>query len=140
LLLVPFSLSGFMVAILLTTFKESSNRLYESDLTGAGVGCLLVVPLFPLLGASGLYLLCAALGVGCTMVFAYGTWRKAALGLLLPMAALLLMAPFAESLYPVKSHENKRDRDEYYAAGYIRHALWSFLTKIEVAMPPRPQK
>jgi hypothetical protein len=54
-LLIPFSLSGFIVASLLTVFKERSNRLYAADLLGAGLGCLIVVPMFPPLGAGGIY-------------------------------------------------------------------------------------
>lgn len=72
-LLIPFSMTGFIVALLLMSFKEESNRLYAADLVGAGIGCAIVVPLFPLFGAAGQYFLCAALGAICTIIFA---WKK----------------------------------------------------------------
>jgi predicted membrane-bound spermidine synthase len=135
-LLVPFSLSGFIIALLLTVFKDQSNRLYASDLVGAGLGCLIVVPLFPSLGAAGLYLACAALAAGCAFVFAYGTVRKVMVGGVLSMVVLGGLAPFAQSLYPVQTHDIKRDRGADFDAGFIEHSLWSFLSKIEVAIVP----
>jgi hypothetical protein len=139
-LLLPFSLSGFIVALLLIVFKEHSNRLYAADLIGAGLGCLIVVPLFPLFGASGLYLMCAAMCAICTMIFAYGRLKKVMLSASLLMILLWVAIPLAQSVYPIKSHDIKRDRGRHYEAGFIKYSLWSFLSKIEVAIIPGKDK
>ena len=136
-LLVPFTATGFIVALLLLCRKERANRLYAADLVGAGVGCLIVVPLFPLVGPSGQYLVCAAVGAAVTLLFARGRTLRLAAAIVLPLA--LLAAPFAESVFPVQSHENKRGRMRDLEAGFITRSLWSFLSKIEVAeRPARP--
>ena len=135
-LLMPFSLTGFIIALLLMRFKEHSNRLYAADLVGAGIGCIIVVPLFPFLGAAGLYLMCVALGAVCTIIFSYGTSRKVMAISIVLMVIFLIASPFAQSVYPVKTHQNKRERGVHDTAGFITHAMWSFLSKIEVAIIP----
>jgi hypothetical protein len=139
-LLVPFSLSGFIIALLLTVFKERSNRLYAADLIGAGLGCLIVVPLFPPLGAAGIYMVCAVLAAGCAVIFSTGMVRKVTIGAIVVMVLFGGFAPIAERVYPVQSHDVKRDRREQFDAGYIKYSLWSFLTKIEVAFVPERRR
>jgi predicted membrane-bound spermidine synthase len=139
-LLVPFSLSGFIIALLLTVFKDQSNRLYGADLIGAGIGCLIVVPLFPPLGASGIYAVCAIIAAACAVIFTAGRIRWLTVGALTGIAALIVLAPAAERVYPVKSHDIKRERGEHFRAGYIQNAQWSFLSKIEVAIVPNRER
>ena len=135
-LLIPFSMTGFIVALLLMEFKHLSNRLYAADLVGAAIGCLMVLPLFPLVGASGQYLLCSAIGAGCTVIFCYKRFPKIRAAAMVLGCLFLSLAPFAESIYPVITHQDKRERAQDFAAGYIDYAMWSFLTKIEVARIP----
>ena len=135
-LLVPFSATGFIVAILLYAFKERSNRLYAADLVGAGLGCILVVPSFPLLGAAGTYFLCAGLGALGAIAFARGRLPKLAAAAAAFLALCLIAAPYAQRVYPVKAHQHKRQRGEHFDQGFLTHSMWSFLSKIEVAQPP----
>ncbi len=135
-LLIPFSLSGFIIATLLTVFKDQSNRLYGADLIGAGIGCLIVVPLFPQFGASGVYALCAIIPAVCAIIFTAGRMRRLTVGALAAIVALVVYAPLAERVYPVETHDIKRDRSEDFRLGYIKNSMWSFLSKIEVAIVP----
>lgn len=135
-LLLPFSLSGFIIALLLTHFKDQSNRLYGADLIGAGIGCLIVVPLFPLLGAAGVYAICATIAAACAVIFTAGRIRWLAVGAAASIVTLLAFAPVAENVYPVETHDIKRERGEHFRKGYIKNSMWSFLTKIEVAILP----
>jgi predicted membrane-bound spermidine synthase len=139
-LLVPFSLSGFIIASLLTVFKERSNRLYAADLLGAGIGCLVVVPLFPPLGAGGVYMVCALLAAICAVIFSAGLVRWVTVSGALLAALFAVSAPLAESAYAVRSHDIKRERGEQFAAGYIKTSLWSFLSKIEVSIVPNRER
>jgi predicted membrane-bound spermidine synthase len=139
-LLIPFSLSGFIIATLLTVFKDQSNRLYGADLIGAGIGCLIVVPLFPRFGASGVYALCAVIPAVCAIIFTAGRTRRLTIAALAAIVALVVYAPLAERVYPVETHDIKRDRSEDFRLGYIKHSMWSFLTKIEVAIVPGAEK
>ena len=68
ILLIPFFFTGLMVVGLLSRFPRQTARIYCFDLAGAGLGCLLVVQSFWLVGgiktilfASGLYVLAAGL-------------------------------------------------------------------------------
>ena len=135
-LLTPFSMTGFIIALLLLVFKDTSNRLYAADLVGAGIGCIIVVPFFPLMGASGLYFLCGVLGAAAAILFSYRSSRRitSIAGLLLLL--FLAISPFAQRVYPVQTHCSKRARLGHFEAGYIERSMWSLLSKIEVAIVP----
>lgn len=139
-LLIPFSLSGFIIATLLTAFKDQSNRLYGADLIGAGIGCVIVVPLFPRFGASGVYALCAIIPALCAIIFTAGRIRLLTIAASAAAVVLVIFAPVAERTYPVQTHDIKRDRSEHFRLGYIKQSMWSFLTKIEVAIVPGADK
>ena len=48
---VPFFLSGLVIALLMAHRAERANRLYFFDLFGAAFGCLAFIPFTNLLGA-----------------------------------------------------------------------------------------
>ena len=135
-LLLPFSMTGLIIALLLMSFKDVSNRLYAADLVGAGIGCLIVVPLFPLFGAAGQYFVCAAIGALCAFVFSYHHYPAIKKTFVFITVLFLLAAPFAQHLYPVKAHQAKRGRAKDFHSGNIQYSMWSFLSKIEVAIRP----
>lgn len=139
-LLVPFSISGFIIAMLLTVFKDRSNRLYGADLIGAGIGCLIVVPLFPKFGATGVYAICAIIPAACALIFTAGRIRWLTVAATASIVALALYAPVAEQVYPVLTHDIKRERSEHDKAGYIKYSTWSFLSKIEIAIVPDSER
>ncbi|MGZ8874832.1 MAG: spermine/spermidine synthase domain-containing protein, partial [Halobacteriota archaeon] len=135
-LLIPFSSSGFIIALILTEFSSRANRLYAADLIGAGIGCLAVVPLFPLVGPSGQYMISSAMGALAALCFFPPTLR--AVRLVCWIAAIVFFATsvLVENIYPVETHQAKRERMDDYTAGNISMAHWSFLSKIEVALRP----
>lgn len=46
LLSIPFLFAGLTLGLALSFLSHKAGRVYASDLTGAGLGCLLVLPLF----------------------------------------------------------------------------------------------
>ena len=62
-LAIPFCFSGMAIALLLSTLPERINTLYFSNLSGAGIGCFLVLPLIPSIGAPGTAIMAALFGV-----------------------------------------------------------------------------
>lgn len=48
---LPFLVSGFSIALAISRAKERIGRVYASDLLGAGLGCVLMIPLIGSLGA-----------------------------------------------------------------------------------------
>jgi len=65
---IPFIASGIVVCLVLTQFPERLNRLYAVDLLGAGVGCLLLIPLLSVLDGPTAVIAVAGL-IGISAVF-----------------------------------------------------------------------
>jgi spermidine synthase len=49
LLMLPFLATGIIISKILSTFPEAAGRLYAADLLGAGIGCIVCIPLLVLL-------------------------------------------------------------------------------------------
>ncbi len=47
ILSIPFIISGFIFSFVFTNYREKINKMYFFDLAGGGIGCLLVLFLFP---------------------------------------------------------------------------------------------
>ncbi len=69
LLSVPFFFSGLCVSGALTYLASEAGKVYFSDLTGAGVGSLLVVFLFMPLGGKGMVIFSALVAALGALVF-----------------------------------------------------------------------
>ena len=81
--------------------------------------------------------MCAAIGASCAIIFSQRKDRKTRILSVTLLGICLLIAPFIQSWYPVKVHQDKRQRGEDFRAGAIKLSTWSFLSKIEVAMFPK---
>jgi hypothetical protein len=69
---VPFIFSGIVVCLALTRFPARVNRLYATDLVGAGVGCVVLVVLFMRLDAPSLVVGIGAFAAAGALAFAVG--------------------------------------------------------------------
>jgi hypothetical protein len=99
----PFVLSGLCAAILLARRPAHAGRIYFFDLLGAGLGCLLLLPVMPVCGGSGTIVACAALACLGALGFAPANLRARALPLLAAFAlAALAPSPLAERLFPIR--------------------------------------
>ncbi len=68
---VPFFFSGLAISSALARWSTSSGKIYSSDLSGASLGCLLVLGLFGVFGGEGTLLFACLLGGLASMVFAW---------------------------------------------------------------------
>ncbi|MEQ1908345.1 MAG: hypothetical protein ABMA15_05955 [Vicinamibacterales bacterium] len=101
LLAAPFFCAGLGLALLFTRGTDRINRLYACDLTGAGLGCLLLLAVMPQLGGAGAVLLAAALGLCASAAFASGVWRGYAIGLCVASVLTAGATPWADHLLPI---------------------------------------
>jgi hypothetical protein len=134
-LLVPFFLSGLILVTLFSRYGSDIRRLYCWDLLGAGLGCLLVIPLMPAIGPGGILLLVAGLLLGASALFSRNRRRATAafagasvlaiLGFVLPPARLEL-----------RQHTEKRNVKAAQAAGRIEFSRWDPVAKIDVIAEP----
>ncbi|MEZ6037827.1 MAG: hypothetical protein R3F29_10130 [Planctomycetota bacterium] len=88
-LLVPFTLSGFAVSATLAYHAREIGKLYAADLSGAALGCIVVVPLIDILGAPSTVLFGALMTV--LAAIAWGRGRQGMIdGVLAALFAVLL--------------------------------------------------
>jgi hypothetical protein len=74
----PFFTGGAVLSLAFSRLTARINALYASDLIGAALGCLALVPLMNLLGAPGVVLMAAALAAAAALGFAPPALRRAA--------------------------------------------------------------
>ena len=104
-LAMPFYLSGILVAIALTRIPGRIGLVYAVDLIGAALGCVLLVPLLQVTGASSVALLLGALaGVGalCFQIFAGNTGFMARAGTVLLVAVIGTVAWWNPAVGPTR--------------------------------------
>lgn len=70
LLLIPYLFVGLSLSALFSQYSKSSRVLYMSDLLGAGIGAILVIPLLNMFGAVN-GILVAALGFAISAIYFY---------------------------------------------------------------------
>lgn len=73
---LPFFTGGFVVSLAFARFTDRINVLYAADLLGAATGCLLLIPLLNQLGAPGVVITAAGLGLGAAVAFAGSNGRR----------------------------------------------------------------
>jgi len=72
----PFFTGGAVLSLAFARLTARINALYASDLLGAALGCLALVPLMNLLGAPGVVLSAATLAAAAALCFAPARWRR----------------------------------------------------------------
>ena len=72
----PFFTGGAVLSIAFARLTLRINSLYASDLIGAALGCLALVPLMNLLGAPGVVMSAAALSAVAALCFSPASWRR----------------------------------------------------------------
>ncbi|NOT33776.1 MAG: hypothetical protein HOP12_06345 [Candidatus Eisenbacteria bacterium] len=91
---IPFYVGGLVVAIVFRHHGSSASRLYFFDLLGAGLGCLVTVPLLDHFGGPGSMFGVSALAAvaACLFMRSAGHGRVAVLAGMLALAALGALA------------------------------------------------
>ena len=67
---LPFLAGGFVITLAISRLSSRINAVYASDLIGAAVGCLVLIPLLDRVGAPGVVLTAAALALTSAVLFA----------------------------------------------------------------------
>lgn len=128
---VPFFISGIIISILFTTYSSESHSLYFFDLSGAGLGCLLVVFFIPYYGSGGFLFLIAGL-----LIFAGGLFsslNKVKIIVGIPIIILMIVYPlFLNNYLEFRGHGNKRGVDQWMKMGIRDYVKWDPVSKLEV--------
>jgi spermidine synthase len=67
---LPFFTGGLVITLAISRLASRINAVYASDLLGAAVGCLVLIPLLDRVGAPGVVLTAAALALTAAVLFA----------------------------------------------------------------------
>lgn len=129
-----FFLAGYALSFLLAEFARDVSRLYWFDLTGAGLGCLAVVPLLDVVSAPHAVMICAALLCIGGVAMALGIERsEAARKPALVMSSLVAVALAVSFLVPaslsLKAAKSQSQED-------LLWEEWNHTTRVNVIPYP----
>jgi spermidine synthase len=130
-LVVPFFLSGLIFTRLFSSRARSIQALYFWDLSGAAVGCVLMVPLLQPIGPGGILFVTAAFALVASGLFAQ---RRRLLATAAATAVLLVLVPCLRSprYFEFTEHLAKRGVKDARLAGTIEFSRWDPVSKIDV--------
>ena len=128
---IPFFISGIILSIIFSTSAKDSHGLYFADLLGAGLGCLLMIPLIPVLGPGGILFFLA--GLLCLAAFCLSSLPSKSLLVFVPLALVLTAYPFIHKQYiEFAGHGDKRGTDTWKEQGKREYVKWDPVSKLEV--------
>lgn len=127
----PFFISGILISLLFFLYSSESHGLYFFDLCGAGVGCLLMIPLIPYYGPGGFLFLIAGFITFAGLLFS--SWKSLRLLAVAPLLLALILFPlFLKHYIEFKGHGNKRSVDEWIRKGMREYVRWDPVSKLDV--------
>ena len=145
-LIIPFAISGLMVAYWLALEPAKSNTLYAANLAGSALGSLSLLITLPALGGEGSVMMAAALGaLGATFIILYGSghapgtfrWVASSLGLCLAGVCILL-ALFRPQWMSVRLSPYKSLTSALRAAGArLSFQRWNAYGRVDVVEGPQ---
>ena len=127
---IPFVLCGLVLARAFSAWAAVIQRLYFWDLAGAAVGCVVIIPLIPILGPAGLLLVVS--GVLALAAAAFAGTRQAqviAAAYVLVMLTVPLLLPGYLSFV---EHKVDRGLANARAMGNNEYVRWDPVSKVEV--------
>jgi len=109
---LPFFTGGAVISLAFARLADRIDVLYASDLIGAALGCLLLIPLLNELGAPGVVLTAATLSLAASLCFAAADVRRrvlfAALSILVVPATAQLAGREPFAVVDTKGHVGDR--------------------------------
>jgi spermidine synthase len=131
ILLAPFFFAGLAIAYLVSNYSADIQSLYFSDLLGAAMGSIIIIPIIPIIGPGGLLISAAALGFFASCVFSESiprTWIFMVIGISLMLLPIL----YSPKYFDFKEHQDKRGVKWARLNGKIEKTVWDPVSKIDV--------
>jgi predicted membrane-bound spermidine synthase len=125
---VPFFVGGLVGANLFRHFGSRASRIYFFDLTGAGLGCALTIPVlnwFGGPGTMGVVAVLASLGAFCFSLAVEGRTRKILSAVLLLLAIALTLSNSHTGYLHLKYYRGREQRD-------IEYERWNSFSRVAV--------
>jgi spermidine synthase len=134
ILAVPFTLVGVIVAYILGSAPDRAGRLYATDLVGAGLGCLVSIPLLFAIDPPRTVMVSAlVLGLGgLRLAWRAPRWRLAGLGL----AALLAVPVATGKTLEDPATDRGKLLEGYREEGLVVYSKWNPVFRLDVVDHP----
>jgi spermidine synthase len=129
-LVLPFLFSGLIFATIFSVYASKIQSIYFWDLTGAAIGCIIIIPFIPVIGPGGLLFIVFAL-----CIIASGLFSKNKKWLLISVLAGIMIStfPFLKNGYFLfYEHTDKRGVREARTEGRVELTIWDPVSKIDV--------
>ncbi len=131
-LALPFFFAGLIFSAVFTVYSRKIRMLYFWDLTGAAIGCFILIPFLPIIGTGGLVFLAVSLALLASGLF--GENRKWLITTVV-LGSFIIFIPF--SLHPkhyleFEQHTNKRSLKHFKDAKLIEKTFWDPISKIDI--------
>lgn len=131
-LALPFFFAGLIFSAVFSVYSKKIRTLYFWDLTGAAIGCFILIPVLPLIGTGGLVFLAAALAL-----FASGLFGNNGKWMVITAAVACVIIAIPISLYPTRyldfeQHTDKRNLKHFRDAKLVERSFWDPISKIDV--------
>jgi hypothetical protein len=131
----PFFFAGGVIGLILTGHSEDVNRVYFTDLVGAGIGCLLAPLLLWKTGAGGCLVFLVLLVLAGALVASPAKHRRITLSVGSVLAVLgLLLLPIIDAWFPVPSKEEIGVTADVGISlrGMKPYSRWSAISRIDL--------
>lgn len=135
---IPFFLAGLIITVIFTSYSKSIRTLYFWDLLGAGLGCLLLAPLTPLVGPGGIIIIGGGAGFIAAGFFSFrkrASYPLMILGLIimaLPCVKSFVADGYHDKYFDFKHHITKRGVKKDIERGNLEAVFWDPISKIEI--------
>jgi len=105
---IPFLLAGLILSLVFSYYVKQIRALYFWDLLGAAIGSILLIPLLPLVGTTGILFVVAGLSLASAACFCSERSNPIAAVLLICAIAICTVPFTRNSIDTFKPHMSKR--------------------------------
>jgi len=129
-LTIPFFLGGLILSSIFSKYSTHIQRLYFWDLIGAALGCVLLIPLLPKVGAAGLLFVACGVGFLASASFTKNKlWRIVAVVTAITVISYPMLR---ESYIEFNPHIDKRNLKTLKTKGLSEQTIWDPISKIDI--------
>ncbi|THB78238.1 MAG: hypothetical protein D6B25_04815 [Desulfobulbaceae bacterium] len=129
-LIIPFFLAGLIFTTVFSHYSNKIQSLYCWDLTGAAIGCIILIPLLPPIGPGGILFLACSFGLIAAACFSKS---KKYLTVFLVLATAIALVPvIKDDYFEFKHHIDKRGVKGAKAKNFVEDSHWDPISKIDV--------
>jgi hypothetical protein len=130
-LALPIFFAGLIITTLLSVYANKIQSLYFWDLTGAALGCVILIPFLPKIGPGGLLFCAGAFGVWTSGILSK---NKIWLHISAIVGIVLVIIPFyrSDGYFDFHEHRAKRGVKEAKKSGKAGLTYWDPVSKIDV--------